>query len=204
MAMIRALTNKKGLRSGELAERTAQERDEAASRDAEIAALHTRVAALDEEIRLAVVAGALDGQDVGSALAKARTEHRAVVARIEALTERNQTAALVIGELEARHHAALVSENTLQRQRLAEQFNDHAARVRVLLLEAGSLQQQAIQIRNQEGELACAPCVQRAGGLPAETLIEYRPLGPSLANVAQGYEAVDSGNRELARLLRLG
>lgn len=202
--VIDRLANRKTLQSAALAERAAQERDEAAQRAAEIGALQTRVAALDEEIRLGVVAAALDGAQNDGAITKARAEHRAIVAKIEALTERNQTAALVIRELEVRHHAALVDENTAARRKLAEEYEAHAVRVRALLLEAGAHQELAQRARHQEGELSCAPCVQRAGGLAAETLIEYRPLGPPLANLAQAFEAIDTGNNDLARLMRMG
>jgi len=150
------------------------------------------------------VAAALDGAQNGPAITKARAEHRATVAKVEALRERNETAAVVIRELEARHRAALVDENTLARRKLADEFDHNAARIRALLLEAATHQEKAQQARFQEGELSCAPCVQRAGGLAAESLIPQTPLGPSLANLADGYAAVDSGNRDLARLMRMG
>ncbi len=204
MTVLDRLANRKTLKSAELAERTAQERDQASARQAEIGALRTKAAALDEEIRAGIVANALDNADNSRAITKTRAEHRAVVATIEALTERNATALLVIAELESRHHAALVDENTAQRRRLAEEYDGYAARIRALLLEAGALQEKAMRVRHEEGELSCAICVQRAGGLAAETMIVYRPLGPPLEHLAEGYAAVDSGNRDLARLMKMG
>lgn len=204
MTVLDRLANRKTLKSSELAERAAQTRDEAASRDAEIGALRIRAAEIDAEIRAAVVAAELDNAPNDGMISRARDERSAVLVKIEALTSRNETAALVIAELEVRHHAALVDENTAQRQKLADEYGGYAARIRALLLEASALQDKAQRARHEEGELSCAPCVQRAGGLAAITLIEYRPLGPPLANLAEGYAAVDSGNRDLARLMKMG
>ncbi len=200
--MLDRLTNKKTT-SAALAERTAQERDQAAGRGAEIGALVARAAEIDEEIRRLVVAAALDGAQNDAAITKARAEHRAATAKIEALTERNGTALLVIAELETRHRSAMVDENTVARETLAAQYDQLAARIRALLLEAGALQERAMRVRHEEAELAGQPFMQNANGLPAPSLIEFRPLGPSLANIAEGYAAVDAGNHDLVKLMRM-
>ncbi len=202
MKVLNQLTNKQA-HSASLAAQLAKQRDEASSRVAEIGALVTKAAALDEEIRAAVVAAALDGIENTAAIAKYRAEHRAVLAQAEALTERNQTAALVIAELQRRENDALVGENVAARRKLADEFDVHAVRVRALLLEASTHQEMAQRARRQEGELACAVCVQGPGGLPAASLIEFRPLGPPLANLAQAFEAIDTGNNDLARLMKV-
>lgn len=204
MTVLDRLANRKTLTSAALAERTAQTRDEVAQRTAELAALQTRVAALDEEIRVAVVAAALDGAQNDVAISRARDERSAATRQMQLLTDRNETALLVIPELQHREHDALVAENTGARRKLAEEYDGHAARIRALLLEAAAHQEKAQRARHEEGELACAPCVQRADGLAAESLIPQTRLGPSLANVAQAYEAVDTGNRDLVRLMRMG
>ncbi len=204
MKVLDQLTNKKGLlKSADFAAQLAQQRDEVAARQAEITALRTRAGEVETEMQRLVVARELDGQDVDSALAKVRDARRAALERASDLDERTATGLVIIGELQRRHHQALVDENTAARQKLAEEYDGHAARIRALLLEAAALQEKAQRARHEEGELSCAPCVQRAGGLAAETFIEYRPLGPPLANLAEGYAAVDSGNRDLARLMKM-